>query len=186
MKKSGKGELRRAEKRMLELECRRKKTKTTMTISFVLIAVLIPGIYFAAFISGNEGTEVTKVTETQPPPLQTGSEVKIPLSEIDYGAKFYSYDADGVKIRYFAVMGSDGNVRVAFDACDVCYYAKKGYRQIGDVMHCINCGNEYPINGLGTEDIYGGCWPSYLPMRIDGDDVVIEISDLEGKRYMFS
>jgi len=107
------------------------------------------------------------------------------LSEISDNAEFYNYNADGVIIRYFAVKGSDGDVHVAFNACDICYDRKKGYRQVGEVMQCINCGNEYIIAGLGTENIQGGCWPSYLPVNIDEDNVVIAISDLENKRYMF-
>ena len=78
-----------------------------------------------------------------------------------------------------------GNVHVAFDACDVCYEAKKGYRQNGDVMHCINCGKEFSITSIGVENTVGGCWPSFLPMNSDGNDVVIKIADLESKSYMF-
>ena len=44
---------------------------------------------------------------------------------------------------------------------------------------------ETDINSLGTENTRGGCWPSYLPMKIEGDDVVIQISDLEVKSWMF-
>ena len=82
--------------------------------------------------------------------------------------------------------GSDGNIHVALDACDVCYGAKKGYRQVDDVMHCINCGRTFPINQIGTSNTAGGCWPSFIPTTNDGDDIVIDISDLEEKAYMFS
>ena len=108
-------------------------------------------------------------------------------SEIGSEAKFYTHDtADGANMRFFAVYGSDGDVHVALDVCDLCYGAKKGYRQIEDVMHCINCGREFPIISIGTENTAGGCWPSYIPIEIDGDEVVIKTSDLEEKEYMFS
>ena len=182
MEKNEKKKLRRAEKRRLELERKRKKAKTMMIASVILIAAICGLVYVAVSMNGNE--DILVPSEAQPPPSQSQTEVRIPLSEIS-NAQFYSHQGDGVAIRYFAVKASDGDVRVAFDACDVCYYAKKGYIQIDDVMHCINCGNEYAITGLGSENVYGGCWPSYLPMEIDGDNVVIKISDLEEKAYMF-
>ena len=82
-------------------------------------------------------------------------------------------------------MGSDEKVRIAFDACDVCFAEKKGYRQNGDVMVCNNCGKQFHIDGIGTENVQGGCWPSYLPMTSTDGDVRIKISDVVSKKYMF-
>jgi len=118
-------------------------------------------------------------------PQQNETEVRIPLSDIDTTATFYSYDSNGVTVRYFAVKDAQGTVHVAFDACDVCYEAKKGYKQNGDVMQCLNCGKTFSITSIGTENTAGGCWPSFLPMNIDGNNVIIKISDLEAKSYMF-
>jgi uncharacterized membrane protein len=52
-------------------------------------------------------------------------------------------------------------------------------------MVCINCGLKFSILGLGTENIGGGCWPSFLPIKIDGDSIIIEKKDLESKKYLF-
>ena len=98
---------------------------------------------------------------------------------------YYSIDANGVEVRFFALRGNDGKIRVAMDACDVCYDAKKGYRQGGDDMVCNNCGNKYPSNGLGTENLKGGCWPSHLPMKVEDGIVKIKASDIKAKRFMF-
>ncbi|MCJ7572573.1 MAG: DUF2318 domain-containing protein [Candidatus Thermoplasmatota archaeon] len=130
--------------------------------------------------------ELDSNTNSNPPPQQTDTEIFIPVSNLSTTAKFYSFESEGVTIRYFAVKDASGNVHIAFDACDVCYEAKKGYRQNGDVMHCINCGKEFPITSIGTDNTDGGCWPSYLPMRIDENTVVIKIADLVAKQYMFS
>ena len=124
-------------------------------------------------------------TNSNPPPHQTETEIFIPVSNLSTTAKFYSFESEGVTIRYFAVKDVSGNVHVAFDACDVCYEAKKGYRQNGDVMHCINCGKEFPITSIGTDNTAGGCWPSYLPMHIDENTVVLKITDLVAKQFMF-
>jgi len=112
--------------------------------------------------------------------------ITIPLSEISENAKWYEYDSQGTQISFFAVKFSDGSVKTAFDACDVCYGNKKGYSQQGDVMICNNCGNRYPISGLGTENLRGGgCWPGYLPSFIKDNNLIIKTSDLKKGAYRF-
>ncbi|MFX0117286.1 MAG: Fe-S-containing protein, partial [Candidatus Hodarchaeota archaeon] len=68
---------------------------------------------------------------------------------------------------------------------DVCYESKKGYSQNRNKMHCNNCGQEFAINSLGTENLEGGCWPSYLPVTESDGKLTIAISDLESKKYLF-
>jgi uncharacterized membrane protein len=181
--KKDKKDLDRAEKRKVMLEQRRKRTNKILMTSVVVMAILCIGGYFLLFTGGD--ADIQNIESDQSSIIQTDTEINIPLSEIDGNAKFYTYSSGGVDIKYFAVKGSDGDVHVGFDACDVCYHVKKGYRQNDDVMHCINCGLEFSINSIGTENTAGGCWPSYLPMSINGNEVVIKISDLEAKRYMF-
>ena len=112
-------------------------------------------------------------------------EFSIPVSEISETAKFYEYDVGGTSVRFFAI--KDGReIKTAFDACDVCYASKKGYRQEGSDMVCNNCGNRYPISGLGTENIRpGGCWPGYLPSKVVGDELIIQKSDLQNNAWRF-
>jgi len=119
--------------------------------------------------------------------LKNNEEFKIPLSDISENAKWYEYESSGVAIRFFAVKASDGSIKTAFDACDVCYRYKKGYRQEGDYMVCNNCGRRFLINNLGTENKnIGGCWPGYLPSKIDGQYLIIKTSDLENGRWRFA
>lgn len=108
--------------------------------------------------------------------------VKIPLSDISSKAEFYEYEG----VEYFVVKAGDGSIKTAFDACDVCYRSGKGYRQEGSDMICNNCGNYYPISGLGTENLAGGgCWPGYLPSKVEGDNLIIKKSYIENGRYRF-
>jgi hypothetical protein len=111
--------------------------------------------------------------------------VRIPTDDVTTNAKWYPYDSDGLEIRFFCVRSNDGEIHVAFDACDVCYDAKMGYRQGGIKMVCNNCDKSYPIRAIGTENQAGGCWPSYLPMNIEDEHIIIKVLDLEEKRYMF-
>lgn len=112
--------------------------------------------------------------------------VKVSLSDVSSTVKYYTYNDGGVNVRYFVVKGSDGNVHTAFDACEVCHRAKKGYSQVGDSVLCNNCGLKFKINGLGTKNQGRGCWPGYLPHEVKGNDVLIKESDLKKGRYMFS
>jgi len=114
------------------------------------------------------------------------STISIPLNDIGTDAKFFEYESSGKTVRFFAIKGSDGDIKTAFDACDVCFNSGKGYRQEGSNMICNNCGNKYPIDGLGTENRNpGGCWPSYLPHKIEGNNILIKISDIQTGRSKF-
>lgn len=157
-----------------------------MKKKIVIIGIIVFSsmIYLTGCTSTTEN-ENKNTNTNNPPPQQNETELRIPLSEISTTASFYSYDSDGVTIRYFAVKDSQGTVHVAFDACDVCYEAKKGYKQDGVQMQCLNCGQKFAITSIGTENIAGGCWPSFLNRSIDGNDIVIKIADLEAKRFMF-
>jgi len=150
------------------------------------IVVLAAMVYLAGCTSIPQNNDNTnRKNNNNLAPQQNETEVRIPISDIDATATFYSYDADGVTVRYFAVKDAQGAIHVAFDACDVCYEAKKGYKQVAVQMQCLNCGQQFAITSIGSENTAGGCWPSYLDMKIDGNDVVIKIADLEAKTYMF-
>ena len=157
-----------------------------MKKKIVLIsAIIILGSLFLVGCTSSPQNGLDSNKNSNPPPQQTDTEIFIPLVNLGTSAKFYYYESEGVTIRYFAVKDPTGNVHVAFDACEVCYEAKKGYRQNGEVMQCINCGKEFPISSIGTDNTAGGCWPSYLPMNINGSTMVIKIADLVEKQFMF-
>ena len=158
-----------------------KKKMIFISVVAVQVILLLAGCTANTQNNNNSNTNTNSNSELQ----QNETEVRIPISNISTTAKIYSYDSNGISVRYFAVKDQQGNVHVAFDACDVCYEAKKGYKQDGDVMQCLNCGKTFSITSIGTENTAGGCWPSFLPMTVDGNDVVIKITDLEAKSYMF-
>ncbi|MFW9993362.1 MAG: DUF2318 domain-containing protein [Candidatus Odinarchaeota archaeon] len=142
--------------------------------------MLISVIGFASILILSQNSNPTNTAN------QVGEELQISLSELSTNAKFYQYKSDGVAIRYFAVKGPDGNYHVALDACDVCYQEKQGYIQQSNLMKCNNCGWTFAINSIGTENLQGGCWPSHVPVKIDGSSIIIKISDLVNKKFMFA
>ena len=84
-------------------------------------------------------------------------------------------------MRYFIIKSSDGVVRAAFDACDVCWESGKGYKQNGDFMVCQNCGRRFQSTKVNV--VTGGCNPSALSRTIRDGKVVITAQVLsEGQR----
>jgi uncharacterized membrane protein len=98
---------------------------------------------------------------------------------------FYSYRSGEPKVRFFVVQGPDGNMHAAIDACDVCRAAALGFHQNGTNMTCNSCGKEFPIDGLGTANLPGGCWPAFLPFQVQQGYLLIDTEVLDSKAYMF-
>jgi uncharacterized membrane protein len=174
----------KAHKRKLQQKQKKEKTRKIILMSVFLLTIISIITYFALTMGSND--DIVENNPVSTDVIETESQILIPLSNIDYDAKFFSYMSDGVDIKYLIVVGGDGNYHTAFDACDVCYDAKKGYTQDNDVVRCINCGLTFAINDLGEKNTGGGCWPSYLPFQLENENLVIEKSDLEDKKFMFA
>jgi len=111
-------------------------------------------------------------------------EVTYPVKTFQDGkARFYEYKTgDGMTIKYFILKSSDGVIRAAFDACDVCWPQGKGYYQKDDFMVCRNCGRRFA--SVNVNVITGGCNPGALKREVVGEKLVIKVKDiLEGKKY---
>ncbi len=170
-----------ADKRLREQQLKKERNAETLRKMMILVVIVaIVAVAWWAFGGGDEGPAPSEGLT-----MNAQGEVEISSSEITKDARYYSIDANGVEVRFFAVRGGDNKIRVAMDACDVCYENKRGYSQSGDDMVCNNCGNRYPTDGIGTENLKGGCWPSYLPMKEQDGKVVIKASEIKAKRYMF-
>ncbi len=173
-------EEKKVEARKIEL-LRRKRRNAVFAIFSMLALISVATAYnFGMFeLEGGSGgpEKADKIIGD--------NDIRILTSEVTDEAQFYSYDDDGLELRFIGVRGSDGDEHIAFDACDSCYHEKKGYRQVDDVMKCNNCGQEFAINSLGTENEEGGCWPSFLPMTVEGNEVVVKTEDIREKRYLF-
>jgi Membrane iron-sulfur containing protein FtrD-like len=139
-----------------------------------------PSAPLGASRTGSQGLLVQAATEGHDPyPLVEAKDgaVSFPLSTFDdYKAHFYTYMQDGRPIEFFVLKSKDGVVRAAFNACDVCFPAKKGYHQEGDEMICNNCGRRFPADQIN--EVQGGCNPSPLQRETVGDALVIQVQDI--------
>jgi uncharacterized membrane protein len=155
-------------------------------LMIVLLAVVAIGAIFyfvnpgSTFSNGSVSAAEAAVT-----PATNGSEVTYPESAFADGkAKFFDYKtSDGRKVRYFVIKSSDGVIRAAFDACDVCWESGKGYKQDGDFMVCQNCGRRFQSTKVNV--VTGGCNPSALTRTIRDGRVVITAQALDEGRRLF-
>jgi uncharacterized membrane protein len=156
-----------------ELEMSVIRTKHVVWTAVVIGALLIGAISVCAFSLGKY--EKVKAKE---------GVVAIPASKVADGkARFFRFEDGGKEIAFFVVKATDGSYRTAFDSCDVCYKAKKGYEQKGNLMNCTNCNQKFALDRIGPNST-GGCNPSYLPHQQSGANVTISTADLKsGARF---
>lgn len=165
-----------------------KKIILGLSVLFIGIAVIV-FFYNSSVSNASKNTNQATLSadlQTAPQGSSADKEIRIPLSTITSKANFLSENINGIKVQYIVVKAQDGSIRTAMNACDVCFKQHKGYKQVGNDLVCNNCGKSFDINQIGTENKGSGCWPSYLPNRIDGDYVVISKDDLAKKSYMFA
>lgn len=85
---------------------------------------------------------------------------------------FYAVDVDGTEMEVMAVRDSSGNIRTAFNTCQICYSSGRGYyQQEGNDLVCQNCGNSFTTDQVGLES--GGCNP--VPI-MDNDRKITDTS----------
>ena len=150
------------------------RTKKVVWASIVTVVLLVGAVSVFAFSLGKY--EKVKVS---------GGVVTIPITKLADGkADFYKFEDGGKEITFFAVKASDGSYKTAFDACDSCYRAKKGYEPQGDKLNCKNCNQKFAINRLGP-NANGGCNPGYLPHQLSGSTISIKAEDLKGGARYF-
>lgn len=146
--------------------------KILAAVALALVAVV------AYVVAGAGGERAAPVASAGGGLKASGEEVSVPLSELSAKARFYEYKAaTGKTVRFFAMKSSDGVYRAALDACDVCFAAKKGYRQEGDDMVCNNCGNHF--HSAQVNEVKGGCNPVGLARKVSGERLSLSAKELE-------
>lgn len=143
------------------------------------IAVLFIAAAAAYYVTGTPVSQPKAVASAN----ASASHISYPVSMFaDGAARHFDFTADGLTIRYFILKSSDGVIRAAFDACDVCWPAGKGYYQDGDEMICRNCGRRFA--SIQVNEVQGGCNPAPLRRLVKGNQLILAVEDiLKGKSY---
>lgn len=175
---------RRAAKRAAVLQPK-NKSRLPLAVCLILLVLAPFGAYI--ILGGADSTtgspETMTAESTSVPGKAEADRVTYPVALFDDGqARHFVHVADDIAIRYFILKSADGVVRAAFDACDVCWPAGKGYAQEGDVMVCRNCGRRFA--SVRINEVKGGCNPAPLKRSIEGDRLVLRVEDIfEGAPY---
>ena len=148
-----------------------------MTLSLVVLCA-VGAVFFMTLTDKGKSNYTVQIA-----PETSASHVAYPVVDFEDGvARYYEYKDGNMTIRYFILKSSDGVIRAAFDACDVCWPAGKGYVQDGDVMVCKNCGRRF--TSVKINEVTGGCNPAPLERNIENGKLIITVDDiLEGKKY---
>lgn len=154
----------------------------------VMVAVMVVALAAAAAAwyanSGSGPAGQAPAQAAAAAPSSQGQAVTLDAAQFEDGkARHFCYQIPGgVTVRYFVVKSSDGVIRAAFDACDVCWRSDKGYTQQGDFMVCNNCGRAFA--SVQVNEVQGGCNPAPLLRQVADGKVTIQVSDiLEGRRF---
>jgi uncharacterized membrane protein len=161
-----------------------KKRPAPIIIAVIVIIAVAAGL--GLFLLPDANTPSAPVTGTAPVvPMVDDGRITYAVSMFDDGkARHFQYaDAESkTTISYFILKSTDGVIRAAFDACDVCWRAGKGYYQEGSSMVCRNCGRSF--ESVMVNEVQGGCNPAPLQRTIENDLVVIQVDDLlKGQTY---
>jgi uncharacterized membrane protein len=160
-----------------------KKSQSPLRTLAVIAVVVVAGLVFYLFQTGFEGKPQARTPSIQPE--VTATEVSFPAQAFSDGqAKYFQYPAgNGITVRFFVLRSSDGIIRAAFDACDVCWREGKGYYQEGDFMVCRNCSQRFA--SVKVNVIKGGCNPAPLDRAVVDNKLVIKIADILGGSQYF-
>ena len=119
-----------------------------------------------------------RVVELSPPEEYTveGDKILIPLENLEDGHLHrYEYTTkDKVDVRWIVIKKPGASsYGVGLDACNVCGIA--GYFERSGQVVCKRCDVVMNINTIGFK---GGCNPIPLAYRVDGGNMIIELSDV--------
>jgi len=173
----------RDQKKALVVNAGKKSPTTIVIIAAVVFAAA--AVLSLPLLTGDRSPAPSATGSAGASPDLNDGRITYAVSLFDDGkARHFQYaDAESrTTIGYFILKSTDGVIRAAFDACDVCWRAGKGYYQEGSSMVCRNCGRRF--ESVLVNEVQGGCNPAPLMRSIEGDRVVIHVEELKkGRRY---
>lgn len=155
-----------AEKRLLEAQNRRQRRWMIAAATACLAVILVLTGDFV-YTRANSAPPSARAIEA------VGKEVHIPVSEVQDGKMhLFTINAGGQSLRFMIIKKPNG-YGTALDACRIC--GAEGYRQDGQNVVCRHCGSAIYVPTIGEA---GGCNPIGVPSRLDGADLVLDLSSL--------
>jgi uncharacterized membrane protein len=174
----------RLEKRDQFLGHRKSRRRPLVfTAAGLVVLAAVAAVLAVVLTGGSNAKTVQASTPSGGSTAAAAATVSLPLAKVTTNAAFYAMDAGGTQVKFFMMKASDGKIRTAFDACQVCYAKKKGYHQEGDVMVCNNCGRRFPSAEIDVER--GGCNPVPLESQTAGGKILFPTAALQAGVQLF-
>jgi high-affinity iron transporter len=156
-----------AEKRLLESQNRRRRRWMVAAATASLTVILVLTADFV-YTRANSAPPAAKLIES------ADGVVRIPISDVQDGNLHLFTVSIGTQVLRFMVIKKPNGWGTALDACRIC--GAEGYRQDGQNVICRHCASAIYIPSIGDQ---GGCNPIGVPWRLDGGNIVMDISLLK-------
>jgi len=162
--KAAKETLNDAEKRLMEAQNRRQRR---WMIAAAIASLTVILVLTADFIYARANSAPVPARALQ----ADGNIVRVPVSEVQDGTMHLFTVNSGSQAMRFMIIKKPNGWGVALDACRIC--GAEGYRQDGQNVMCRHCASAIYIPSIGDQ---GGCNPIGVASRVEGDEIVIDIS----------
>jgi high-affinity iron transporter len=166
--KAAKATLGEAEKRLAEAQSRKQRRwmMAAAVASLTVILLLTADFIYARANSAPPSARLVAAV--------SGNELRVPISEVaDGNLHLFTANVGGQSLRFMIIKKPTG-WGTALDACRIC--GAEGYRQDGQNVICRHCGSAIYVPTVGEA---GGCNPIGVPSRVDGTDLVLDMTALE-------
>ncbi len=158
-----------AEKRLLAAQQRRTRNWMLAAASACLAVILVLTADFI-YVRANSAPPSARAVAAGG---AGNDELRVPLSEVlDGNLHLFTANSSGQTFRFMIVKKPQG-WGVALDACRIC--GAEGYRQDGQNVVCRHCGSAIYVPTIGES---GGCNPVGVPFRVEGGEIVLNLSAL--------
>lgn len=144
-----------------------------------LVLVFVAAVLAADFVLEGRRGDFERVA-----PDQSGM-VRIDLEGLEpLQVRFFHFlNTGNQEVRFLAGRDAAGHLQVAFDANELCFKAKRGYRSEGEWLVCNKCDKSFRLAEANAGG--GGCNPVPLRHRVEGDELVIAEADILGGWRLF-
>ncbi len=165
-------------RKLLAKRTRERHWKWSIVIGALLVNLAIGSNIYAQ--------SMKPINDPEPVTLEAANNaVVIPVSTLNdnlmhkFVVKVGSND-----VRFIAVKTGEGKLGVGMDACAICGSAGYAQEKEGERnLICKNCNAPIAINTIGVP---GGCNPVDLKSRVDGSDLIVNVSDLAQNGKVFA
>jgi uncharacterized membrane protein len=161
-----------AEKRLLASQQRRQRNWMIAAASACLAVILVLTADFV-YVRANSAPPSAQIIAATGP---SHDELRVPLSQVQDGnlhlftVHVPNTNTGDQSFRFLVIKKPQG-WGVALDACRIC--GAEGYRQDGQNVVCRHCGSAIYVPTIGES---GGCNPVGVPFRVDGGEIVVNVS----------